>query len=48
MCLKKIAGIFRAISGSSHPKNFTTAIIAAGGSSQRFDGALRIPSVYMR
>ena len=40
MCLKKIAGIFRAISGSPHPKNFTSAIIAAGGSSQRFDGAL--------
>ena len=40
MCLKKIAGIFRAISGSPHPKNFTTAIIAAGGSSARFDGIL--------
>jgi len=40
MCLKKVAGIFRAISGSPHPKNFTTAIIAAGGSSARFDSAL--------
>ena len=40
MCLKKVAGIFRAISGSPHPKNFTTAIIAAGGSSVRFDSAL--------
>ena len=40
MCLKKVAGILRAISGSSHPKNFTSAIIAAGGSSVRFDGAL--------
>ncbi len=40
MCLKKIAGIFRAISGSPHPKNFTSAIIAAGGSSLRFDGVL--------
>ena len=40
MCLKKIAGILRAISGSSHPKNFTSAIIAAGGSSVRFEGAL--------
>ena len=40
MCLKKIAGIFRAISGSPHPKHFTTAIIAAGGSSARFDGML--------
>ena len=40
MCLKKVAGIFRAISGFPHPKNFTTAIIAAGGSSTRFDSAL--------
>ena len=40
MCLKKIAGIFRSISGSPHPKNFTTAIIAAGGSSVRFEGTL--------
>ena len=40
MCLKKIAGIFRAISGSPHPKNFTTAIIAAGGSSARFESML--------
>ena len=40
MCLKKIAGIFRAISGSPHPKNFTSAIIAAGGSSERFGGVL--------
>ena len=40
MCLKKIAGILRAISGSSHPKNFTSAIIAAGGSSVRFEGTL--------
>ena len=40
MCLKKVVGILRAISGSSHPKNFTSAIIAAGGRSLRFDGAL--------
>ena len=40
MCLKKVVGILRAISGSSHPKNFTSAIIAAGGSSLRFDGTL--------
>lgn len=40
MCLKKVAGILRAISGSDHPKNFTSAIIAAGGSSTRFDSAL--------
>ena len=38
MCIKKIAGIFRAISGSPHPKNFTTAIIAAAGLSERFGG----------
>ena len=31
MCVKKIAGILRAISGSDHPKNFTSAIIAAAG-----------------
>ena len=40
MCLKKLAGVLRAISGSPHPKNFTSAIIAAGGSSVRFDGTL--------
>lgn len=40
MCLKKVVGIFRALAGTPHPKNFTTAIIAAGGSSLRFDGAL--------
>ena len=40
MCLKKVVGILRAISGSDHPKNFTTAIIAAGGSSARFDSVL--------
>lgn len=37
MCIKRIAGILRAISGSSHPKNFTSAIIAAAGMSQRFE-----------
>lgn len=40
MCVKKIAGVLRAISGSSHPKNFTTAIIAAAGLSERFGGNL--------
>ena len=40
MCLKKIVGLLRAITGSSHPKNFTSAIIAAGGSSLRFEGNL--------
>lgn len=38
MCIKKIAGILRAISGSDHPKNFTSAVIAAAGSSVRFGG----------
>ncbi len=40
MCAKRIAEILRAFSGSSHPKNFTSAIIAAGGSSTRFAGEL--------
>ena len=39
MCIKKITGVFRAISGSPHPKNFTSAIIAAAGLSERFGGA---------
>ncbi|MBE6546449.1 MAG: 2-C-methyl-D-erythritol 4-phosphate cytidylyltransferase [Ruminococcaceae bacterium] len=38
MCVKKIAGVLRAISGSPHPKNFTSAIIAAAGLSERFGG----------
>lgn len=39
MCIiKKISGVLRAISGSAHPKNFTSAIIAAGGNSVRFGG----------
>lgn len=38
MILNKIAGVFRAISGSPHPKNFTSAIIAAAGMSTRFGG----------
>ena len=38
MCIKKIAGVFRAVSGSPHPKNFTSAIIAAAGLSTRFGG----------
>lgn len=40
MCVKKIAGILRAISGSPHPKNFTSAIIAAAGLSERFGGTV--------
>ena len=38
MILNKIAGVFRAISGAPHPKNFTSAIIAAAGMSTRFGG----------
>ena len=38
MCIKKIVGIFRAASGTPHPKNFTSAIIAAAGMSERFGG----------
>ena len=38
MCIKKIAGVFRAAAGSPHPKNFTSAIIAAAGLSTRFGG----------
>jgi 2-C-methyl-D-erythritol 4-phosphate cytidylyltransferase len=38
MCVKKIAGVLRALSGSPHPKNFTSAIIAAAGLSERFGG----------
>jgi len=40
LCVKKIAGILRAISGSPHPKNFTSAIIAAAGLSERFGGSV--------
>ena len=40
MCINKIAGVFRAVSGSPHPKNFTSAVIAAAGSSVRFGGEL--------
>lgn len=38
MCIKKAVGILRAISGSPHPKNYTSAIIAAAGLSERFGG----------
>lgn len=40
MCIKKIVGVLRAISGSPHPKNFTSAVIAAAGLSERFGGSL--------
>ena len=38
MSVDKIAGILRAISGSPHPKNYTSAVIAAAGLSTRFGG----------
>lgn len=38
MCIKKAVGVLRAISGTPHPKNYTTAIIAAAGMSERFGG----------
>ncbi len=38
MCIKKIVGSLRAVSGTPHPKNFTSAIIAAAGMSERFGG----------
>ena len=38
MCIKKITGALKAISGTPHPKNFTSAIIAAAGLSERFGG----------
>lgn len=38
MCVKKVVGILRAISGTPHPKNYTSAIIAAAGLSERFGG----------
>ncbi|MBR0454956.1 MAG: 2-C-methyl-D-erythritol 4-phosphate cytidylyltransferase [Clostridia bacterium] len=38
MFVKKVVGVLRAISGSPNPKNFTSAIIAAAGLSERFGG----------
>jgi 2-C-methyl-D-erythritol 4-phosphate cytidylyltransferase len=38
MCTKKIVAMLRAISGTPNPKNYTTAIIAAAGMSERFGG----------
>lgn len=39
MCiLNKISGALRAVAGTPHPKNYTTAIIAAAGLSERFGG----------
>ena len=36
--VEKISGVLRAVTGSPHPKNFTSAIIAAAGMSSRFGG----------
>ena len=38
MCIKKAVGILRAIAGTPHPKNYTSAIIVAAGLSERFGG----------
>ena len=38
MGIEKISGVLRAITGSPHPKYFTSAIIAAAGMSSRFGG----------
>lgn len=35
---KSVAGVLRAVAGKSHPKNYTSAVIAAGGSSRRMGG----------
>ena len=40
LCVKKIVGALRAIAGSEHPKNFTSAIIVAAGLSSRFGGSV--------
>ena len=40
MCIKKFVGVLRAISGTPHPKNFTSTIIAAAGLSERFGGSV--------
>lgn len=35
---QKIAGVLRAVAGKPHPKNFTSAVICAAGSSTRMGG----------
>ena len=40
MCLEKLTEVLRALSGAPRRKHFTSAIIAAGGSSERFEGTL--------
>ncbi len=40
MNTEKIVAALRAITGSPHPKNFTSAIIAAAGLSERFGGTV--------
>ena len=39
MCVEKIVALLRTVSGSAHPKNFTSAVIAAAGLSERFGGS---------
>ena len=40
MCTKMIAAALRAITGTPHPKNFTSAVIVAAGLSERFGGSV--------
>ena len=40
---KKIAGILRAVAGTPHPKNFTSVVICAAGSSTRMEALMGEP-----
>lgn len=40
---KKIAGILRAVAGTSHPKNFTSVVVCAAGSSTRMETLMGEP-----
>ena len=40
---KTIAGILRAVAGAPHPKNFTSAVICAAGSSTRMEKLMGEP-----
>ncbi|MBR6782950.1 MAG: hypothetical protein IKM33_07155, partial [Clostridia bacterium] len=40
---KKIAGILRAVAGTPDPKNFTSAVICAAGSSTRMEKLMGEP-----
>ena len=42
---KKIAGILRAVAGTPDPKNFTSAVICAAGSSTRTPMSTRLDLV---